>query len=499
MVLTRSSRNRSQTDNRIIPNMEVLTVVSTSHPMYTIASTSATTTITKSSVTPTVQQFMSMAHERSGFHNESVISNSTITSPEYSSITARNVQQVFRASVPPTAPQPANNVATTPDMCNFIREEMQRQIQAIRQELSQAISRAVSQASPPQPAAPQTPVGQHNNVLHNIQPQSQMNIPVNINQFPYASQPVPGQAANQLPQYPPPNLNYNPVFPPTQSSQAPSLPNEHPFSTQRKVDLSKWGIKFDGSTKSMSAEDFIFRVDVLRQDYSCPFNELLRSFHVLLEGPALDWYWNLRKLTAIQSWEDLGRAFLTQFKRYESEFQLQKQIMDRRQLPQESFESFYNGVMKLRNQQRTPYTERDLVEIMKSNLKPSLSHLLFSVTTSSLNEFCQQAKRAENLINSQRQTFQSRQPVPARVHELQLGDEVPVSILEIDALATNSRYICWNCKQSGHSFMNCPSPNRRIFCFRCGRDNVVTPKCPKCQGNQVVSESLTGETRSTQT
>lgn len=42
--------------------------------------------------------------------------------------------------------------------------------------------------------------------------------------------------------------------------------------------------------------------------------------------------------------------------------------------------------------------------------------------------------------------------------------------------------ICWNCRQVGHRFSAC-TQNRRIFCFRCGRDAVTSRECPVCSGN----------------
>nr|CAI5868853.1 unnamed protein product [Callosobruchus analis] len=41
---------------------------------------------------------------------------------------------------------------------------------------------------------------------------------------------------------------------------------------------------------------------------------------------------------------------------------------------------------------------------------------------------------------------------------------------------------CWNCHQSGHVFSRCSSP-RSVFCFGCGSQGVIRPKCPKCSGN----------------
>lgn len=263
----------------------------------------------------------------------------------------------------------------------------------------------------------------------------------------------------------------------------------------RRVDVSKWGLKFDGVSRNLSAEDFIFRVDELRQDYRCTHADVFRGFHHLLTGQALDWYWLHRKVGQISSWPDLKDCFLRQFRRFESEFQIQKKIMDRRQLPQESFESFYNDVIRLRNQQRSPYTDTDLVEIMKSNLKHSLAQLVFPLKIYGLAQFVEEVKKAENLLYNQKQTFPPRSYAPQRVNEIEYDEEMPDFEIEVDAMGF-SHYKCWNCQQTGHSFVDCSLP-RRLFCWRCGRDNVATRHCPKCQGNLARNSSQTGGARST--
>ena len=47
--------------------------------------------------------------------------------------------------------------------------------------------------------------------------------------------------------------------------------------------------------------------------------------------------------------------------------------------------------------------------------------------------------------------------------------------------------VCWNCRSSGHLFMDCHSMQRNLFCYKCGLLGVITPKCPKCSGNDTRS------------
>ena len=43
----------------------------------------------------------------------------------------------------------------------------------------------------------------------------------------------------------------------------------------------------------------------------------------------------------------------------------------------------------------------------------------------------------------------------------------------------NGADACWNCGE-GHRYSECPHEWIHIFCFRCGRRDVTTKTCPKC-------------------
>ncbi|XP_058976808.1 uncharacterized protein LOC131801840 [Musca domestica] len=314
------------------------------------------------------------------------------------------------------------------------------------------------------------------------------------------NQPPPGFASNGAPAQPPTSLS---VPPPANGVRTHATPhinqiNQQPSSTISEIsgrfNLAKWGVSFDGTDKTMSVQEFIFRVGELKKDYNCPDEILITKFHQLLEKPALDWYWNHRKLVQFRTWKELESALLAQYQRFENEFQLQMQILNRRQLPQENFEEFYNDVLRLRTQQKSPYREHEIVEIMRGNLKPSLAQMIFSAQISSLGDFYRQVKKAENLVWSQRQ---QRYNTPQKVHEIDWQmEEEPRGEIEVDAVTMTSKYKCWNCGVVGHSWMECREP-RKIFCYRCGLEGVTVPDCPKCQGNRPRNPPQSGQVRST--
>ena len=56
-------------------------------------------------------------------------------------------------------------------------------------------------------------------------------------------------------------------------------------------------------------------------------------------------------------------------------------------------------------------------------------------------------------------------------------DKIPQS----EQANQQQNFQCWNCKERGHGFFNCQKPQQEIFCYRCGRQNVVLSQCPHCQ------------------
>lgn len=55
---------------------------------------------------------------------------------------------------------------------------------------------------------------------------------------------------------------------------------------------------------------------------------------------------------------------------------------------------------------------------------------------------------------------------------------------EYDGGNKGSKFICFNCKQAGHSHNNCEIPRRRVFCFSCGADGVRASNCSNCAKNK---------------
>jgi hypothetical protein len=62
----------------------------------------------------------------------------------------------------------------------------------------------------------------------------------------------------------------------------------------------------------------------------------------------------------------------------------------------------------------------------------------------------------------------------------------------------NSKIRCYNCDEFGHTYQKC-TKKKNIFCYTCGKKNVIKPKCSDCQSKnpqttaQVSAESVTNQ------
>ena len=269
-----------------------------------------------------------------------------------------------------------------------------------------------------------------------------------------------------------------------QSFMSPNTIRTQPTNTP--LQLEKWGIKFDGSNKTFSVEDFVFRVEALREDYNCPWEVLMKGFHHLMTGRANEWFWTFRRQNPICQWDVFKYNLVRKFRNFESDFEIQRRILERRQMPTETADTYITEIVKLKNQMRSQIHEYELVRIIKDNLKDGLAQLIFPIEIENVDELLFECKRAERNI-AKRAMNRPQQPNFRRVNEMEYTELDYEDDFEIAALKNNMTPskppTCWNCKQPGHSFMDCTLEQRNLFCYRCGFEGVITPKCPKCVGN----------------
>ncbi|KAL9882065.1 uncharacterized protein ACN427_010071 [Glossina fuscipes fuscipes] len=174
---------------------------------------------------------------------------------------------------------------------------------------------------------------------------------------------------------------------------------------RRNIDLNRSHVKFNGSGKGLTVESFVFRVERLRQQHQISHEELFAEFHCLVTSQASKWYWQLledREGDVAFDYFALKAELLNQFKTADSDYELIREVMERKQQHAESFEDYYAEIHDLTFRLRRKIPEAEMIKIMKSNVKPSLAALIFATKVESIGEFKSECKRAEKLLRENR-------------------------------------------------------------------------------------------------
>lgn len=279
------------------------------------------------------------------------------------------------------------------------------------------------------------------------------------------------------------------------------------FQNQNKIPINKWPIRFSGDPKGMSVEEFLKRVDVLARNNQVSEQELLSKANFLFrpESPAEIWYYTFsNKFT---NWQTLKYYLRLRFEVPNKDKVIEREIRDRKQMPNETFVTFMGEIERLCQQLSRPMSERAKRSILLDNMRDWYRpHLAFIDTETmdieTLSSLCYELDKSVYRSYAQR----SR---PYNVHcidDHETEDEQELEDPEINAITRGrqrnpqptanlptgegkkeismepingqpSSILCWNCRQFGHYWRDC-SKNKRLFCHICGQPEVVVMNCP---------------------
>lgn len=297
-------------------------------------------------------------------------------------------------------------------------------------------------------------------------------------------------------QYQLPNLAY---VPPKNDSMTKQVPN----GEYRGSRVEKFGIRFDGSPRGIRVQDFIFRLAHLQQQYHIPWQEIYADFYTLVSGAAYEWWWLQIQTGLVKDWPSLRNALIARYDTPKNNFELMKDIVERKQRPGESINEFIDDIHLLRSRLLEPVTEYDILGITKNNLRGDLARMVYPMTISSLEQLRVSCNEIERKFP--RRDVKPPSQIPFRgsrnISEVLMDEESydPPEELgqDVDVEAISVTIECWNCRKTGHGFRDCLALERNVFCYKCGHANTIYPKCPKCKsGNPKRNVVAAGDHRS---
>lgn len=274
------------------------------------------------------------------------------------------------------------------------------------------------------------------------------------------------------------------------------------------VPVSKWNIKFSGNTQKLGVNEFLERVNELRNARNVSSQQLFNSAVDLFEGQALIWYRAIKH--RVSTWNELATLLRSDFLPLDYDEELWSEIRARKQGQDEKPSIFIAVMINLFHRLSSPpEMSQQLKQIIK-NLHPYYASHLSLMEVESLDSLSRYCRLLEE-TKLQNNKFRNPNLASGVTLEPDLAYK-PTGKQSIHSLSTNnnsvscvdksnfdSRYHrrsstranfnnvrCWNCRDLGHTFRYCLK-ERKTFCFVCGSPGVVYSSCSNC--NKTMSKN----------
>lgn len=253
---------------------------------------------------------------------------------------------------------------------------------------------------------------------------------------------------------------------------------------QVKCEMNSWPIKFS----SGNGLKFFKRVEKLQRSYDYDDDMIYKYFHLLLDGQAMEWYWQFCDEFEEANLAVLRTEFCRVFKSIDSDMSMISKMYSRKQ-GRDSFEKFYNDIIDKNFDLKEPLPDEQIIEILRSNMEDDIRQRIFTFDTNDRIKFYHKANAAYldvYSIREKRKMYYDK-PFTKRVNEIDFDELSSTEIEEISSKINNWKIRkstkCFNCKSVEHILSKCPEEITRFFCFKCGLEGVATPKCPNCNLN----------------
>ncbi|XP_062701495.1 uncharacterized protein LOC134285198 [Aedes albopictus] len=109
--------------------------------------------------------------------------------------------------------------------------------------------------------------------------------------------------------------------------------------------VEKWKLRFSGDSRSVTVENFLYKLNKIAELEGVPERQLLRDIHLLLEGPASDWFFTF--VDEFEDWPTFERLIKFRFGNPNQDQGIRQRIQERKQQRGESFIAFVTEIEKL--------------------------------------------------------------------------------------------------------------------------------------------------------
>lgn len=300
----------------------------------------------------------------------------------------------------------------------------------------------------------------------------------------------------------------------------------------RRVPMHKWDLRFTANEKSDIPEEkdaraFLKRLEIFRDAEGVAYDEIFLKFHYLLKGHALTWFSQYRH--EFRNWSDLKAGFLKQYTTPLTKFMTAAKLANRKQKVNETASDYIADIIRDFDSMEV-FDEEERISIVQNGLVPELRNRAMSREWHSVQEMSIWLRKTEaadklygnvtqqppvfrrfipkrptmaftsNNIEDSQEVDESNQSVYGEMSDAcemnenvshcnaissQKGQTVDnKSTLSVQSHrfqgtkeAGSKKLLCFNCKSDQHRFIDCDRAVDRIFCFRCGKEEILAPQC----------------------
>ena len=229
--------------------------------------------------------------------------------------------------------------------------------------------------------------------------------------------------------------------------------------------VRKWGCHFDGTK---DGRDFLERICELQEGYGITDDQLLRCLPELLKGQALLWHRSNR--AGWTTWTDFEKNFRLFYIPTISRYDLEEEILQRKQKPGERAGDYLIGIQTLIRRHGQLPRDRQL-ELIHRNLLPEYRQYIRRKDCPTITALLETAVEYESITTDKKNRTSAAETTPTQ--------RAPRSTLAAVTAGYDRETCCWRCGQRGHRRQECRQ-QARLFCSRCGQDGRLSRNCP-CQ------------------
>ncbi|XP_072396744.1 uncharacterized protein [Diabrotica undecimpunctata] len=247
------------------------------------------------------------------------------------------------------------------------------------------------------------------------------------------------------------------VNPIATSTPISSVQAANSFLHPKPVQVHKWGITFSGEGHYDQVISFLDRVECLRVSRGVSEDDLFAASAELFTGAAFTWFRNNRN--NFSNWSDLAQKLKSDFLPYSFQDDLLDQIKNRKQKPNESVTMFINNILGMCSRLETPLTDSAKIKIILKCLLPFYHQQLALVDITSIADITEKCKRLEETLS-----WSSQPPTTSKHSSDSFGHQNPFRHRSWQSkgpernISVVSSVVCWNCRESSHTFYDCDIP-----------------------------------------